>query len=186
MVVADASGVPYTDPDTEEVTYPYEGTWRFKYGGVWATDNRNGWNAEYQVNEEPLTAAQLAALNSNITDAKRQGYDAHVANGAIHVTASDKATWNGKASKPKTATVTLGTSWTASGDNWVQTVSISGVTASTKVDVQPDATAIAQMVSDSVTALYFANNNGTIQAVAVGGNPTASMSVQVTLTEVTA
>lgn len=110
----------------------------------------------------------------------------HKANTGIHVNSTEKATWNGKASKPKTATVTLGTSWTASGDNWVQTVSISGVTASTKVDVQPDATAIAQMVSDSVTALYFANNNGTIQAVAVGGNPTASMSVQVTLTEVTA
>lgn len=132
------------------------------------------------VSGEKLSVA-MGKIAKAITD-----FITHKADTGIHVNSTEKATWNGKASKPKTATVTLGTSWTASGDNWVQTVSISGVTASTKVDVQPDATAIAQMVSDSVTALYFANNNGTIQAVAVGGNPTASMSVQVTLTEVTA
>ena len=44
-----------------------EGTWRFKYSGTWATDGKNGWHPEYQVNETPLTAAQLAALNSGIT-----------------------------------------------------------------------------------------------------------------------
>lgn len=82
MVVVDASDVPYTDPQTEAVTYPYVGTWRFKYGGVWAADNRNGWHAEYQVNETPLTAAQLAALNSGITSGKVSAYDAHVASTA--------------------------------------------------------------------------------------------------------
>lgn len=60
MVVQDASGY------TEETL---EGTWRFKYGGVWATDGKSGWNPEYQVNETPLTAAQLAALNSGATTA---------------------------------------------------------------------------------------------------------------------
>lgn len=43
------------------------GTWRFKYSGLWSTDGRNGWQPEYQVNETPLTAQQLAALNSGIT-----------------------------------------------------------------------------------------------------------------------
>mgnify|MGYP003291382707 CR=1 FL=1 len=60
LVVQDASGY------TEETL---EGTWRFKYSGTWATDGKNGWNPEYQVNETPLTAAQLAALNSGITSA---------------------------------------------------------------------------------------------------------------------
>lgn len=45
----------------------YDGTWRFKYTGSWATDGKSGWKPEYQVNETPLTAAQLAALNSGIT-----------------------------------------------------------------------------------------------------------------------
>ena len=44
-----------------------EGTWRFKYTGDWATLGKNGWMPEYQVNETPMTAAQLAALNSGIT-----------------------------------------------------------------------------------------------------------------------
>ena len=44
-----------------------EGTWRFKYSGTWSVNGKNGWHPEYQVNETPLTAAQLAALNSGIT-----------------------------------------------------------------------------------------------------------------------
>jgi hypothetical protein len=58
MVVDDASG--YTG---QTLT----GTWRFKYSGTWSTDGKNGWLPEYQVNETPLTAAQIAAINSGIT-----------------------------------------------------------------------------------------------------------------------
>ena len=58
LVVQDASGY------TEETL---AGTWRFKYTGVWSTAGKSGWLPEYQVNEEPLTAAQVAAINSGIT-----------------------------------------------------------------------------------------------------------------------
>ena len=62
MVVQDASGYPVgTGVD------PLAGTWRFKYSGVWSTNGKNGWLPEYQVNETPLTAAQIAAINSGIT-----------------------------------------------------------------------------------------------------------------------
>lgn len=47
-----------------------EGTWRFKYSGEWSINGKNGWHPEYQINETPLTAAQLAALNSGATEAK--------------------------------------------------------------------------------------------------------------------
>lgn len=60
LVVQDASDY------TEETL---EGTWRFKYTGNWDVDGKAGWHPEYQVNETPLTAAQLAALNSGITSA---------------------------------------------------------------------------------------------------------------------
>lgn len=50
--------------------YDNNGTWRFKYVGVWSVDGKNGWQPEYQVNETPLTAAQLAALNSGVTEDK--------------------------------------------------------------------------------------------------------------------
>lgn len=43
------------------------GTWRYKYTGLWATNGKNGWEVEYPINETPLTAAQLAALNSGVT-----------------------------------------------------------------------------------------------------------------------
>ena len=62
MVIQDASD--YLVPTGETAL---EGTWRFKYSGVWATNERNGWQKEYQVNETPLSAAQLAALNSGAT-----------------------------------------------------------------------------------------------------------------------
>lgn len=61
LVVQDASG--YTGETLE-------GTWRFKYSGEWSVNGKNGWHPEYQVNETPLTAAQLAALNSGATEAK--------------------------------------------------------------------------------------------------------------------
>lgn len=59
LVVADAS-----DYQGETLV----GTWRFKYSGTWATDGKNGWLPEYQVNEEPLTMAQLTALNSGVSE----------------------------------------------------------------------------------------------------------------------
>lgn len=43
------------------------GTWRYKYTGLWAEQGKSGWQAEYQVNETPFTAAQNAALNSGVT-----------------------------------------------------------------------------------------------------------------------
>lgn len=59
LVIQDASDY------TEETL---DGTWRFKYTGEWDTDGKTGWLPEYQVNETPMTAAQLAAINSGITD----------------------------------------------------------------------------------------------------------------------
>lgn len=43
------------------------GTWRYKYTGLWSEQGKSGWQAEYQVNETPFTAAQNAALNSGVT-----------------------------------------------------------------------------------------------------------------------
>ena len=62
---------------------------RFKYDG---TD----WHYEYTLNNSSFTAAEKAAIDSGIDSAKVAIYDAHVANGDIHVTAADKTAWNGK------------------------------------------------------------------------------------------
>lgn len=82
----------------------------------------------------------------------------------------------------RTASITLtAANWTGNGP-YTQTVTISGATISsnTKVDLQPDATAITQMLSDGVMALYIDNNSGTLTATAVGAAPTANMTIQCT------
>jgi hypothetical protein len=77
-------------------------------------------------------------------------------------------TWSG--SDPYTASANL--------DNYI-------ATANTKVDIQPDSTVIAQLITDGVKALYIANNNGTLTAYAIGAAPSTSLTTQVTCMEVT-
>lgn len=43
------------------------GTWRYKYVDDGTAYNKNKWKSEYEINETPMTADQLAALNSGIT-----------------------------------------------------------------------------------------------------------------------
>lgn len=66
---ADAYGNHAPTPNDYLVVVDDEqgGTWRYKYTGDWSEQGKDGWRAEYQINETPLTAAQLAALNSNVT-----------------------------------------------------------------------------------------------------------------------
>lgn len=73
-----------------------EGTWRFKYTGIWSTDGKSGWLPEYQVNETPMTQAQLDAINSGINSTKVGNYDTHIADTGIHVTAAQKTAWTAK------------------------------------------------------------------------------------------
>ena len=95
------------------------------------------------------------------------------------------STWNSKATKPDMATVAISATWSGSGP-YTQTVTVSGatVTANSKVDLQPNADQIAQLIEDGVQALYIANNNGTLTAYAVGAETSAAMTVQCTVTEV--
>lgn len=84
----------------------------------------------------------------------------------------------------KKTTVILSTNWTGDASPYTQTVTISGTTANSKVDLQPDAAIIAQMADDSTVALYIANDNGTLTAYAVGEKPTSELTIQATITEV--
>ena len=45
------------------------GTWRYKYTSNSSTYDKSNWHAEYAINDTPLTSAQIAALNSGITEA---------------------------------------------------------------------------------------------------------------------
>ena len=83
--------------------------------------------------------------------------------------------------------VSLPLSWVDSGSGYhSEAVTVTGatITGSSKVDLQPDAAAIQQMISDGVLALYVENNAGTLTAYAVGAAPTAALTLQCTVTEV--
>ena len=88
----------------------------------------------------------------------------------------------------KVASVTLSATWTAQTGDWTQTVTVTGATptANSKIDLQADSTAISQMVDDGCAAIYIENNNGTLTAHAVGAPTTAALTIQCTVTEVTA
>ena len=86
---------------------------------------------------------------------------------------------------PKKANLTFSSGgWTGS-DPYTQTISITGLTptANTKVDIQPDATALSQLMADGVSAIYIVNNNGTLTLYAIGAATTANITVQVTYYE---
>lgn len=83
-------------------------------------------------------------------------------------------------------TITVSTSWSGNGP-YTQTVTVSDyvVTSNSKVDLQPDAAVLAQLISDGVKALYIENNSGTLTIYAVGAAPTTALTIQCTITEVT-
>lgn len=77
----------------------------------------------------------------------------------------------------------LAASWTGS-DPYAQTVTISGSTADTKVDIQPSEELYDQLVADNVGYLAIKNVDGTLTAVAKGGKPSVDLTVQVTYNNV--
>jgi len=94
----------------------------------------------------------------------------------------------GAAEAVQVGSITLSASWTGSASPYTQTVTVTGatVTTSSKVDLQPTAAQIASLISDGVTGLVIENNSGTLTAYAVGAAPASAMTVQCTVTEVTA
>ena len=74
-------------------------------------------------------------------------------------------------------------SWKGS-DPYTQTVTISGSTANTKVDIQPSEEIYDQLVADNVGYLAIKNVNGTFTAVAKGGKPSIDLNIQVTYNNV--
>lgn len=75
-------------------------------------------------------------------------------------------------------------SWTGSASPYTQGVTITGGMPTSQVDLQADATVLAQMAEDQTIALYVENNNGTFTAYAMGEKPTVDLNIQATVYEV--
>ncbi len=58
------------------------------------------------------------------------------------------------------------------------------LTNNSKVDLQPSAEVLTQLMSDGVTALFATNTNGSLKLTALGAAPTANFTIQCVVTEV--
>ena len=85
---------------------------------------------------------------------------------------------------PRVATISLPkASWAGSSSPYYQTVSVNTVTSATKIDLQPTVAQITSLQNADI-ALMAENTNGTVKVYSFGGKPSADMTMQVLLTEV--
>lgn len=85
---------------------------------------------------------------------------------------------------PRIATITLtADAWTGSSNPWSQVVTVNGVNANSKIDLQPTAQQIISLQNADI-ALMAENNAGVITVYALGGKPTTDYTMQVLITEV--
>lgn len=73
--------------------------------------------------------------------------------------------------------------WTGNTNPWRQTVTINGITANSKIDLNPTAQQIVALQDEEIT-LMISNENGVAVAYAIGGIPTTTMQMQVIISEV--
>ena len=75
-------------------------------------------------------------------------------------------------------------SWVISADGYQQTVTVKGGTANSLVSLQPTAAQIVTLQRSGVLALMVDNDNGTFIAKSVGAAPSATITIQATITDV--
>lgn len=73
--------------------------------------------------------------------------------------------------------------WNGTESPYSQVVTLSGVTANSKVDIQPTAEQLNSLATNR-TILNTANDNGTVTVYAIGNKPTESYTMQATITGV--
>ena len=86
--------------------------------------------------------------------------------------------------KPQCTNITLSAAnWTGDANPWPQVVTVNGVTANSKVDLQPTAVQIVELQNEEIT-LMLQNDDGVVTAWAIGNKPTKDYTMQVLITEV--
>ena len=91
---------------------------------------------------------------------------------------------SGKADMPKLTNVNiLAASWSGDSNPWYQVIDVNGVTANSKIDLQPTAIQIVELQNDDI-AFMAENNDGIVTIYAIGDKPTKDYTMQALITEV--
>jgi hypothetical protein len=86
--------------------------------------------------------------------------------------------------KPKCTSITLpATSWIGDTNPWSQIVTVNGVTANSKIDLQPTAIQIVELQNNDI-AFMAENDDGVITVYAIGSKPAKDYTMQALITEV--
>lgn len=84
---------------------------------------------------------------------------------------------------PASSVTLLASAWEGDGDSYSQVVEIPGVTAHTKVDLQPTSDQLAEF-HYKVLAFVAENDGGKVTVYAIGDKPADNHTIQITKTEV--
>ena len=84
---------------------------------------------------------------------------------------------------PKIKNVTLDVNFWEGDGPYTQALTVTGVTANSKIDLQADSSVIKNIVNGEFS-LTIKNDNGVISAYAVGKKPTITLTLQLIITEV--
>lgn len=84
---------------------------------------------------------------------------------------------------PADSVTLLASAWEGDGDAYSQVVEVPGVTAHTKIDLQPTAEQLAEF-HYKVLAFVAENDNGTVTVYSIGDKPANDHTIQITKTEV--
>ena len=130
-----------------------------------------------------LTRNDIGVIYDNILD---QSSTNPVQNSTLYTQFNTLNTKIANLNKVKSVILSSG-SWTQVGsdDVYTQTISVSGITITnnTKVDLALDSTAMLQMANDGTIGMYVQNDSSTLKVYAVGEQPTAAITAQLTFTE---
>ena len=76
----------------------------------------------------------------------------------------------------------LSSAWTSDAEPYSQVVSLSNITANSKVDFQPTVAQLLDLLTYGIV-LQAVNEDGVVTVYATGGKPTTDYNIQVSITE---